>query len=33
MRAGFAGLTDQLSHLKQDKLRDPRVWAPYILIE
>jgi CHAT domain-containing protein/Tfp pilus assembly protein PilF len=23
----------QLSYLKQDKLRDPRVWAPYILIE
>ena len=23
----------QLAYLKQDKLRDPRVWAPYILIE
>jgi CHAT domain-containing protein/tetratricopeptide (TPR) repeat protein len=23
----------QLSYLKHDKLRDPRVWAPYILIE
>jgi tetratricopeptide (TPR) repeat protein len=23
----------QLSYLKQDKLRDPRVWAPYILVE
>jgi CHAT domain-containing protein len=23
----------QLKYLKQDKLRDPRVWAPYILIE
>ena len=23
----------QLQYLKQDKLRDPRVWAPYILIE
>jgi CHAT domain-containing protein len=23
----------QLEYLKQDKLRDPRVWAPYILIE
>jgi CHAT domain-containing protein len=23
----------QLSYLKQDTLRDPRIWAPYILIE
>jgi hypothetical protein len=23
----------QLSWLQQDKLRDPRVWAPYVLIE
>jgi CHAT domain-containing protein len=23
----------QLSYLKDDKLRDPRIWAPYILIE
>jgi CHAT domain-containing protein len=23
----------QLSWIKQDKLRDPRVWAPYILVE
>jgi CHAT domain-containing protein len=23
----------QLSYLEKDKLRDPRVWAPYILIE
>jgi CHAT domain-containing protein len=23
----------QLSYLKQDKLRDARVWAPYILVE
>ena len=23
----------QLEYLKQDKVRDPRVWAPYILIE
>jgi hypothetical protein len=23
----------QLSYLKDDKLHDPRIWAPYILIE